>query len=651
LDNSDIEHLIIYDYETNKVVAKLELFDPRKLNLPKVFKDDIDVMGRVDPARYTRTTDDFKSVYASQGWFEEYVGRRWWDTSTCQFSDYESGDAMTRARYWGTTVDGALPDIYEWTKSPVHPTQWNKLAEQGGKAFDQVASGQVYVDSISGQDNYHWVEEQDYVSGKLYTVYYFWVKNKETISTESKNVRVYATSQLSKILLNPTLAGLPWWAPITSNSLMLKGIDHLLSSSTVVQIKKKTKGEEKHQQWLFVSEANTTETMPQWIHARFRDSIAGGIHYKKTAKYTVYSPSVTYNQDDFVKYNNNFYVGKNLTTGVFDVDSWQLIIDAEEISETKFRFNAVKHVPDLTNLHRYSQLGNDIRPHPQSWFKDIYEARRTFVKKANQLLANIDISSLTNWGDIINQTAYDVFGDTIDLTKFWTFTDYQSSDYSTTKAISATVQTLPEIYTVAVTTNSYIRVKGDNTIYEKDSAGGYKLVYRAADAANSKGAIKLSDDLFDPKGTWSNGKWEQVTVPWDYDLCNVFYAIMEAFRQNIFVNEYETSYSKLTCAMFRYILSEQVNVDWLQKSSTIEPINLIGSTLNRTNTLQRDNVTVLSSFYSSVKSYRDKIRSSTVTKQLIENTSMAMSETLFVDDTEITIGYGGESAGDTIIFN
>jgi len=652
LDFSDIEHLIIYDYDANKVLAKLELFDPRKLYLPKVFKDDIDVMSRVDPARYNRTTDEFKSVYASQGWYEEYVGRRWWNTSTCQFSDYESGDAISRARYWGTTVDGALPDIYEWTKSPVHPTQWNKLVETGGKAFDQVASGQAYVDVISGKDNYHWVEEQDYVSGKLYTVYYFWVKNKQTISTESKNVRTYATSQLSKILLNPSLAKLPWWAPITNNSIMLKGIDHLLtSSSTVVQIKKKNKGEEKHQQWLFVSEANTTETIPQWLHTRFRDSIAGGIHYKKTSDYTVYSNDVTYNQDVFVKYNNNFYVCKNTTTGTFDQNSWQLLINVEEVSETKFRFDTTKHVPDQVNLHRYSQLGNEVRPNPQSWFKDIYEARRNFVKKANQLLANIDISSLSNWGDIINQTAYEVFGDVIDLTKFWTFTDYQSVDYSSTKAISATVQTLTEIYSVNVTTNSYIKVKSDNTIYEKDSNGGYKLVYRAADVTNGKGAIKLSDELFDPKGTWSHNKWEQVTIPWDYDLCNVFYAIMEALRNNIFVNEYETSYSKLTCAMFRYILSEQVNVDWLQKSSTIEPINLIGSTLNRTNTLQRDNVTVLTSFYSSVKSYRDKIRSSTVTKQLIENTILSMEETLYIDDTAITIGFGGESAGDTIIFN
>jgi hypothetical protein len=301
LDLSDIEHLIIYDYNANKVLAKLELFDPRKMSLLKAFKDDIDVIGRVDPAKYTRTTDEYKSAYVSLGWYEEYVGRRWWDTSTIQFSDYESGPAATRARYWGTTVDGALPDIYEWTKSPVHPTQWSTLVKAKGTAFNQLATGEVYIDTTSGKDNYHWVEEQDYINGKTYTVYYFWVKNKETISPESKAVRVYSVGQLSKVLLNPSAAGLPWWAPINSNSIMLKGVEHLLNnSSTVVQIKKKLKGEEKHQQWLFVSEANTTETIPQWIHTRLRDSIAGGIHYRVNANYVNYNPLTTYRPRDIV---------------------------------------------------------------------------------------------------------------------------------------------------------------------------------------------------------------------------------------------------------------------------------------------------------------------------------------------------------------
>lgn len=602
LDLSDIEHLIIYDYDSNKVMAKLELFDPRKMYLPKVFKDDIDVISRVDPAKYTRTTDEYKSAYASLGWYEEYVGRRWWDTSTTQFSDYESGDALTRARYWGTTVDSKLPDIYEWTKSPVHPTQWNKLVEANGSAFGQRATGEVYIDTLSGKDNYHWVEEQDYVNGNTYNVFYFWVKNKDTISPESKAVRIYSIKQLSKILLNPSAAGLPWWAPINSNSIMLKGIEHLLTnSSTVVQIKKKLKGEEKHQQWLFVSEANTSETIPQWIHTRFRDSIAGGIHYEVTHEGVDYS----------------------VTT----------------------------NVPDFAKLHRYSQAGNTVRPYPQSWFDDIYEARRTFIKKTNQLLLNVDISSLPNWGDILNQTAYSLFDNIYDMTSYWTFVDYQSEDYDPTKEIALTISKLSEIYTSYVTANLYIKVLEDNSIYEKDANGGFKVVYRTADKTNQRGAIKLSDELFDPKGSWDGSKWDAINIPWDFDFCNVFYAITEALRNDLFVDTYKVNYSKMMCAMFRYVLSEQINVDWLQKSSTIEPINLINRRLEKTNTLRRDDIDVFLNFYTSVKSYRDKIRSSTVNKQLIENTSLTIDETLFVEDTEINIGYGGELAGEGIIFN
>jgi len=126
---------------------------------------------------------------------------------------------------------------------------------------------------------------------------------------------------------------------------------------------------------------------------------------------------------------------------------------------------------------------------------------------------------------------------------------------------------------------------------------------------------------------------------------------MEALRNNLFINEYKNSYSKMSCAMFRYVLSEQVNVDWLQKSSTIEPINLISRNLDKTNTLNRDDVDVFANFYTSVKSYRDKIRSATVTKQLIENTSISFDETLRIDDNELSIGIGGENAGDTIVFN
>jgi hypothetical protein len=80
--------------------------------------------------------------------------------------------------------------------------------------------------------------------------------------------------------------------------------------------------------------------------------------------------------------------------------------------------------------------------------------------------------------------------------------------------------------------------------------------------------------------------------------------------------------------MFRYVLSEQVDVDWLTKSSTIEPVNLIAQTLSNSDTLKRDEIVALINFYSSVKSYRDKIRGGTINKVTLEDVTVTVTENL-----------------------
>jgi hypothetical protein len=84
--------------------------------------------------------------------------------------------------------------------------------------------------------------------------------------------------------------------------------------------------------------------------------------------------------------------------------------------------------------------------------------------------------------------------------------------------------------------------------------------------------------------------------------------------------------------MFRHVLSEQVNVDWLAKSSTIEPLNLIGKSLSASDTLKRDEITVLTNFYSSVKSYRDKVRGGTVNKSSGDDVVTEINEFVTIRD-------------------
>jgi hypothetical protein len=684
VDPSDIEHLIIYDYAENRIVTKLDLFDPKKMYIPDVFKNDIDIINRVDPAKYNRSTDTYKSVYSSQGWHEEFIGRRWWCTSTIQFSDYESGDELTKEKYWGTTVNGKLPDIYEWTKSPVPPSQWNKMVEKGLVAFDQVASGEVYVDQTMNKDNYHWVEEEDYINGETYTVYYFWVKNKNVIAEQSKQSRVYTTEQLSKVLLNPSAAGIAWWAPISNNAIMLKGIQpYLNNTSTVVQIKKKSKGNEKHQQWIFISEDNTVETIPEWLHVRLRDSLSAHIFYRKRAVYEIFDSANTYTQDDLVKYNGYFYVCRYRTTGTFNADAWQKLpiqgfkssvtyqyldiviyndsiyvckestsgawnpakwqvlpdgsLSVRDIDPTRntLDFNLTKNVPDIFNLHPYGRLGNLVRPYIQSWFDDTLEARRTFIKKLNEIMVNVNVSNIDAWGDTrLNNKFYVVGDEIIDVPKFWKYIDYQSETFDSTKEISLVLESTADIYITTVTAGSYIKINTgirDYIIYEKNVDGSFAPVYK------TKGAIEFTSDLYAP---WSLSSWDTIgwdKVPWDYDLNSVYNAILDSLRYEIFTGQYSKYYSKIMCTMFRYVMSEQIGVDWLAKSSTVEPVNLISSTLESDDYLQRDQITVLTNFYNTVKSYRDKIRGGTVNRTVIEQVDLEISEELMIYENGVLI--------------
>ena len=679
IDPSDIEHLIIYDYAKNKTVAKLDLFDPKKMYIHDVFKNDIDIINRVDPAKYNRSTDQYKSIYSSSGWYEEFVGRRWWDTSTIQFSDYESGDELTKEKYWGTTINGELPDICEWTKSTVPPSQWNKMVERKLVVFGQVASGQVFVDKSMNADNYHWVEEQDSINGQTFTVYYFWVKNKNVISEQSKRARVYTTEQLSKVLLNPSAAGLPWFAPIGNNSILLKGVQpYLNNTSTVIQIKKKIKGNEKHQQWIFISEENTVETIPEWLHVRLRDSISAHMFYRRQAEYEIYNTAHTYTQDDLVKYNGYFYICRYTTSGSFNVDAWQELpvqgyqtsrtynyldiviynnniyvckettsgnfnsskwqvlprgsLSVRDIDPTNntLDFNITKNVPDIFNLHPYSRLGNIVRPYIQSWFSDTLEARRTFIKKLNEIMINVDINSIDKWGTTqLNNEFYVIGDEIIDVPAFWRYVNYQSETFDATRQISLVVESIADIYSTIVPSGAYIKINTgirDYSIYEKNADGSFNPVYK------TKGAIEFNSDLYAP---WSLSSYDTVgwdKLPWDYDLNSVFNAILDSLRYEIFTGQYSKYYSSVMCTMFRYVMSEQTNVDWLAKSSTIEPVNLISSSLEVDDYLQRDQITVFTNFYNSVKSFRDKIRGGTVNRTVTESMQIEIGEELKIYD-------------------
>jgi hypothetical protein len=245
-------------------------------------------------------------------------------------------------------------------------------------------------------------------------------------------------------------------------------------------------------------------------------------------------------------------------------------------------------------------------------------------------MVNVDITTIPNWSDIrLNKSNFKVADETVDVTAYWKFVDFQSENYNSTKEISTVLDNEGEIYTAGIDIGEYVKINTgvkDYVIYEKNSDQSFNVVYR------TKGAIEFDKILYDPVSLSSYDVRGHDKYSWDFDLNSAFNIIIDALRYEIFVGKYSKYYSSMICTMFRYVLSEQVNVDWLAKSSTVEPVNLIGKNLTAIDSLKRDEITVLTNFYNSVKSYRDKIRGGTVNKTAADETVIEFTEKLKVKE-------------------
>jgi hypothetical protein len=329
--------------------------------------------------------------------------------------------------------------------------------------------------------------------------------------------------------------------------------------------------------------------------------------------------------------------------GVFDNSKWMQLTSVTETSPKKIgwdylpwgklwdsdtiqqiEFYTEKNVPDVANLHRYNRLGNSIRPYAQSWFNDLYEARRTFIKRLNDLMLHVDISTINDWeNSILMNTTYMVADHEIDMTSFWSIADFISEDFDVNKSIGKTINNISNLYNENYAIGEYIRINNVNNpkqydIYEKTSSGGFNAVFR------KNSAIQFVED-FNLYG-FDADTWDSNNTPWDYDINSVYNGIVDALREEIFVGKNSKYYSSIICSMFRYVLSEQINVDWLAKSSTVEPINLITQSLSNNDYVKRDEIGAITNFYSTIKAYRDKIRGGTINKIAIDTLNISVFE-------------------------
>jgi len=273
IDLSMVKNVELYDNIKNTKIADIDIVDHFKLKILSVAEQDIKYKTIYDPAIYIKGTDA-EIVDQSQPWFEDQVGKVWWDLNTVKFKNYEQGDLAYRVGNWNSQATGSTVDIYEWVETPLLPSEWSLVAD----TVEGLAEG------ISGQPKYS--NDLAYNTKEIFnpntgqptgTLYYFWVKNKSVLPY-NKDRRV-STSTIASYINNPIGAGLPYISFIDKDKFLLYNFTSILSGDTALINVEYNKSRDNinpvHREYQLLTEGVADNLPAEFLEKKWIDSLVG----------------------------------------------------------------------------------------------------------------------------------------------------------------------------------------------------------------------------------------------------------------------------------------------------------------------------------------------------------------------------------------
>ena len=140
------------------------------------------------------------------------------------------------------------------------------------------------------------------------------------------------------------------------------------------------------------------------------------------------------------------------------------------------------------------------------------------------------------------------------------------------------------------------------------------------------GTIKFLPSLYDPlagKNGYDTANYD--VFAYDNDPTIEIRKILEAIRDDIFVDQLQVEYNKLFFVSLRYVFTEQGYVDWAFKTSFVLARHNVGK-LQQKVTFQNDNLSSYEDYIDEAKPYKTKIREYVSTYDTIDSTGTVISD-------------------------
>jgi hypothetical protein len=220
---------------------------------------------------------------------------------------------------------------------------------------------------------------------------------------------------------------------------------------------------------------------------------------------------------------------------------------------------------------------------------------------------------------------------TINVPKYWSYVDWVDPSYAVDVPATYATNFISDLESFIFETGSTVEIRtpgdGRRIIVRKTTAGtgnyldDYDLVFRENGTVqfNNKLYDKIAAGLgFDNVTRYDQGGFDETNT-------TELRIILNAIKDNIFVGDLASYWKKFVFVAIRHVLSEQLFVDWVYKTSFITPFVDAG-TLDQDDVYRFNDFSYVEDFIKEIKPYKSKFRESTVGYNTIEKIGVGVTD-------------------------
>ena len=246
-----------------------------------------------------------------------------------------------------------------------------------------------------------------------------------------------------------------------------------------------------------------------------------------------------------------------------------------------------------------------------------YDANTTCSIRNYSVLVHSDTQAEGTWSIYSYDPVFKVWSRTLtqrfDVRNYWSYADWFATGYNQFTLSDFAIDTFADL-------NNLVTTIGDNVKIRSANSGGWLLLEKYSDVLSvdwtqayrvvgvQNGTIQFSSSLYQFANTlvgYDSGIYDDTVydVVASIELRN----ILTALKDVIFIGDLKQEYLNLFFNSIHYVLSEQVYVDWIFKTSFVKAQHNVGK-LDQPVTYPVDNLSNFEDYINEVKPYRTKIR-------------------------------------------